>query len=197
MAQTGRLCTFPGSVACVQRQAAGPRTPARWATITIKGEHTGPKHALLNPGYVARPFAPSDDFSQLHQRDLACPVGSRKIFRFRCRANQFYQFAPSHPPRGADRESSRTRDGMRWTRQRWRETAIAGRISVSDRSVRRRTALQRLGWNSSDSTWSAAVLVEVAAYGEVVWSWHPLLMLSPRRRVGPTGLEQAISARRR
>src|SRR3979490_3447448 len=35
---------FPGSVACVQRQAAGLRTPARWATITIKGEHTGPKH---------------------------------------------------------------------------------------------------------------------------------------------------------
>src|SRR5712672_628208 len=44
MAQTGRSCAFPGSVACVQRQAAGLRTPARWATITIKGEHTGPKH---------------------------------------------------------------------------------------------------------------------------------------------------------
>src|SRR5437879_12031893 len=45
MAQTGRSCAFPGSVACVQRQAAGLRAPARWATITIKGEHTGPKHA--------------------------------------------------------------------------------------------------------------------------------------------------------
>src|SRR5713101_43629 len=44
MAQTGRSCAFPGSVACVQRQAAGLRTPARWATITIKGEYTGPKH---------------------------------------------------------------------------------------------------------------------------------------------------------
>src|ERR1700682_629500 len=44
MAQTGRSCAFPGSVACVQRQAAGLRTPARCATITIKGEHTGPKH---------------------------------------------------------------------------------------------------------------------------------------------------------
>src|SRR6266704_2862252 len=44
MAQTGRSCAFPGSVACVQRQAAGLRTPARWATITIKGQHTGPKH---------------------------------------------------------------------------------------------------------------------------------------------------------
>jgi hypothetical protein len=28
------------------------------------------------------------------------------------------------------------------------------------------------------STWLAEALVEVAAYGEVVWSWHPLLMPS-------------------
>src|SRR5439155_20047703 len=41
---TGMSCAFPGSVASVQRQAAGLRTPARWATITIKGQHTGPKH---------------------------------------------------------------------------------------------------------------------------------------------------------
>src|SRR5437660_449803 len=34
MAQTGMSCAFPGSVASVQRQAAGLRTPARWATIT-------------------------------------------------------------------------------------------------------------------------------------------------------------------
>src|ERR1700674_4156330 len=40
----GQSCAFPRSVACVQRQAAGLRTPARWATITIKGEHTGPNH---------------------------------------------------------------------------------------------------------------------------------------------------------
>ena len=44
IAQTGRSCAFPGSVACVQRQAAGLRTPARWATITIKGEHTHASH---------------------------------------------------------------------------------------------------------------------------------------------------------
>src|ERR1700686_3694250 len=44
MAQAGRSCAFPGSVACVQRQAAGLRTPARWARITLKGEHRGPKH---------------------------------------------------------------------------------------------------------------------------------------------------------
>ena len=35
MAQMGRLCAFPGCVACVQRQAAGLPTPARWATMTV------------------------------------------------------------------------------------------------------------------------------------------------------------------
>ena len=30
--------------------------------------------------------------------------------------------------------------------------------------------------------------VTLSAYGKTVWSWHPLLMLSSRRRVGPTGL---------
>src|SRR4030088_738535 len=32
------------------------------------------------------------------------------------------------------------------------------------------------------------------AYGKTVWFWHPLLVLSRRRRVGPTGLRQSISA---
>jgi hypothetical protein len=68
---------------------------------------------------------------------------------------------------------------MRWTRQRWRAIGVAGQVyPVSDRPARRRTALQRLGQNSADGTWSVETLVEVAAYGEVVWSWHPLLMLS-------------------
>ena len=56
-----------------------------------------------------------------------------KIFRFPRRANHFYQLAPSHPRTGADRESSRTRGGMRWTRQRW----------ACDELVRRRTAQMR------------------------------------------------------
>jgi hypothetical protein len=70
-----------------------------------------------------------------------CPAPFRKIFRFACRANQSYQLAPSHPPRGADRESSRTRDGMRWTRQRRRASVFAGRSSVSERRRARRTTL--------------------------------------------------------
>src|SRR6266702_4471715 len=38
------------------------------------------------------------------------------------------------------------------------------------------------------------VLIEVAAYGKAVWSWHPLLVSSWRRRVGPTGLQQTINS---
>ena len=68
---------------------------------------------------------------------------------------------------------------MRWTRQRWRANGVAGQaLPVSEEPARRRTALQRLGQNSTGSTWSVETLAEVAAYGEVVWSWHPLLMLS-------------------
>ena len=56
---------------------------------------------------------------------------------------------------------------------------IAGQaLPVSEQPARRRTALQRLRQNSADSTWSVESFGEVAAYGEVVWSWHPLLMLS-------------------
>ena len=32
------------------------------------------------------------------------------------------------------------------------------------------------------------------AYGKTVWFWHPLLVSSRRRRVGPTGLRQTVSA---
>ena len=34
---------------------------------------------------------------------------------------------------------------------------------------------------------------EGAAYGEVVWFWHPWLMSSQRRRVGPTGLKTNLN----
>jgi hypothetical protein len=50
---------------------------------------------------------------------------------------------------------------------------------------------------SVGGTWPVEGLVEVAAYGEVVWSWHPLLMLSLRRCVGPTGLRQVLIRWRR
>jgi hypothetical protein len=46
-------------------------------------------YARANPPYEA------NDFLQANQRDLGCPVLGQKIFRFSCRANQFYQLAPS------------------------------------------------------------------------------------------------------
>src|SRR6202163_4843192 len=57
----------------------------------------------------------------------------------------------SHPTRGVSR-SSRTRGGMRWTRQRLAREVIAGRVDEAcERSPSERTR-------------------DVAAYGEVVWS---------------------------
>jgi hypothetical protein len=71
--------------------------------------------------------------------------------------------------------------GARWDRRR------VGERPVSDRTARGRTALQRFAKTSAGGTWPVEAFGEVAAYGEVVWSWHPLLMLSLRRCVGPTG----------
>ena len=50
----------------------------------------------------------------------SCLALFEKIFRFRRRANQFYQLAPSFPGKRGVSRSSRTREGMRWTRQRRR-----------------------------------------------------------------------------
>ena len=65
---------------------------------------------------------------------------------------------------------------MRWTRQRWRANGVAGRVCVSDRRATNGAS------TPSPKFWLAAhgrsSVGEVAAYGEVVWSWHPLLMPS-------------------
>jgi hypothetical protein len=57
-----------------------------------------------------------------------CPAPIRKIFRLTRRANHLYRFARLARKRGGSR-SSRTWGGMRWTRQRRRAEAIAGRVS--------------------------------------------------------------------
>jgi len=64
-----------------------------------------------------------------------CPVPRAKIFRFSLHPNQ--RLFPCRPvsTRGADRASSRTRDGMRWTRQRQARSVFAGRLSVSKHGV--------------------------------------------------------------
>jgi hypothetical protein len=69
---------------------------------------------------------------------------------------------------------------MRWTRQRRARDVIAGRVSrersYGAQDERRFNAFAKI---SAGSTWLAEALVEVAAYGKTVWSWHPLLMPSP------------------
>jgi hypothetical protein len=91
-----------------------------------------------------------------------CPAPLRKIFRFRRRANQRYQLAPSFPGKRGVSRSSRTREGMRWTRQRRRETVSQGESLVSDQPARRTN--------------------DAKAYGKTVWSWHPLLVSNCRWR---------------
>ena len=86
-----------------------------------------PARPMLNPSVDQTPFndrrSPAHDVRKIDpigQISKSCPALSVKIFRFRRRANQFYQLAPSHPGKRGGSRSSRTRDGMRWTRQRRR-----------------------------------------------------------------------------
>src|SRR5450631_1247124 len=58
-------------------------------------------------------------------------------FRFPRRANHLYKFAPSRPTQRGVSRSSRTRDGVRWTRQRFARDGIAGRVSACERSTAR------------------------------------------------------------
>src|ERR1700694_6042883 len=50
--------------------------------------------------------------------EMACPAPFAKIFSFRPDPNQMHIHYRLVPTRGADRASSRTRGGRRWTRQR-------------------------------------------------------------------------------
>ena len=133
-------------------------------------EQTAPQCILLCLDSAAR----SSQFVEPDQSDATRPASSEKINRFRLRPNHRYHSA--RPPRQEGRIAIVTNAG--WDAVDAAALArkvVAGRIlSVSDRPARRRTAL--------------------FAYGKTVWFWHPLLVSSRRRRVGPTGLGQSISA---
>ena len=109
-----------------------------------------------------------------HSVDLPCPAPFAKIFPFSLDPNQIYNPRCPTPQRGVSR-SSRTRGGMRWTRQRRARDVMAGRVDETcERS-------------------NGALTNEVAADGEAVWSWHPLLVSSWRRHVGPTGRRHCLN----
>src|SRR5216684_1719133 len=84
-------------------------------------------------------------------------------------------FASRPTQRGVSR-SSRTRDGMRWTRQRFAREGIAGRVErlVSDHRVCGREMLPRTAKSCGPDA--------------------PTLVSSSRSCVGPTGLRQNLSA---
>ncbi|SIO15977.1 hypothetical protein SAMN05443247_02445 [Bradyrhizobium erythrophlei] len=103
---------------------------------------------------------------------IFCQGRLKKIFRLLRRANQRYQLAPSFPGKRGVSRSSRTREGMRWTRQRRRATVSQGEFLVSDQPARRT--------NGAD------------AYGKTVWSWHPLLVSSWRRQCRPNRARQSL-----
>jgi hypothetical protein len=110
---------------------------------------------------------------------FTCPAPFAKIFLFARTPNHFYIRCHPVPQRGGSR-SSRTRGGMRWTRQRprVRRDRRAGFIkSVSDHRARRRTALLRTAKSCGpDASTPASSL---------------------RRLVGPTGIRQASIRKRR
>jgi hypothetical protein len=71
-----------------------------------------------------------------------CQALLKKIFRFPRRANQRYQLAPSFPGKRGVSRSSRTRDGMWWTRQR-RRASVRRAVSVSEQRRAGRTTPKR------------------------------------------------------
>ena len=95
--------------------------------------------------------------------------------------------SPVHPGKRGVSRSSRTRGWMRVDAAASGAIVVAGAGSpVSDLYVcaddRRFKAFAR---NSRIGISPIGVAVEGAAYGEVVWFWHPWLMSSQRRRRRP------------
>ena len=156
------------------------------ATVLDKSDHSKAYSANGgDPGWCRRTrrerLARWCYFPKRFQADLPRPAPSERIFRFRRRANQFYQLAPSFPGKRGVSRSSRTRDGMRWTRQRRaRKVCRRADLSVSGNGARttgaRLLTSLRTAHGPSRSGW------RWLAYGKTVWSWHPLLVLSRRRR---------------
>jgi hypothetical protein len=67
-------------------------------------------------------------------------ITRRAEFRLTCRANQRYELAPSFPGKRGVSRSSRTREGMRWTRQRRRVCVRRASSLVSGQQRAGRTA---------------------------------------------------------
>jgi hypothetical protein len=80
----------------------------------------GAEGKSLNPAAIRRVICPTADFPK------SCPAPAEKIFRLRCRANQWPSVAPSRAASGgAYRDRHDTWRGMRWTRRLRNQTKCA------------------------------------------------------------------------
>ena len=102
----------------------------------------------------------------------------RKKFSLNPSGKSALSLATVPPGKGALRGSSRTRVGMRWTRQRRARGLLAGRSAVSDSGAQdERRVSGEARTKARRSRWRRRV-----AYGKTVWSRHPLLVPSCRWR---------------
>jgi hypothetical protein len=117
-----------------------------------------------------------------HNFKLICPVQFRSQKYSASLPPQITSTNPVIPfrERGVGHRHERW-DGMRWTRQHRARLRSQGGFRerlCSAQDERRFNASARI---SADCTRTVEGLVEVAAYGKAVWSWHPLLVSSWRR----------------
>src|SRR6266700_3838202 len=109
----------------------------------------------------------------------SCPALLRKINRFAIDPNQTYKLSHPVPQEGrfANRHERWARDAVDAAASRAKRDRRAG-SPVSDRQTRKTNGAE--------------------AYGEIVWSWHPLLMSSrAEASSAQPGYEAIQSARRR
>ena len=137
---------------------------------------------------------------------LICPTAQMIYLRapsnnpLRADPKSDLKLQPSRPPRGAFRDRHKARDGMRWTRQRRarRRRRRAGSHGLRERRDGTQTndakppcaRLRRMGTRPVEGFG-----VGRAAYGQVVWSWHPLLVSSPRRICRPDRASKTTNPR--
>jgi hypothetical protein len=105
----------------------------------------------------AMPLGPARlcDFLQQLQADLACPASTAKIFRFAATPNHPYNSRHPVPRRGALAIVTNVGAGCGGRGSVRREKPFAGRLSVSERCLRRRTALKRFRQKFGRRHWLA------------------------------------------
>jgi hypothetical protein len=140
-------------------QSGRPPTRLNLWVHALKQLRPRPHSFALHP-FCTRIFCPTGKSVK------TCPAPLRKIFRFRRRANQRYQLAPSFPGKRGGRASSRTWEGMRWTL--WRRRVCVRRAVFRERTTaRRRTAPKRTAKPCGPDTrcWCQAVGGEIDPTG--------------------------------